>query len=284
MPDALLGIGGEACVFALDAERVARIHHANTAATSIDARTKLLERLEQSAHQINFAIPRVLETRLVEQRIVTIEPRLTGQTLLQALGRPFDEADRDGARRRAALMRAFLDAIATLGDLDVSGDGHRIPTYGDLCHADPIRTSTLLEYLERRARRNLSEAGGDFASIDAALLAAPFDQPIAPAFVHLDAYPGNVLVEGDAVTAVIDFGAVAIVGDRRFDPVAAAVYLTPHITPTATDFDRAVAREWLRERGLDRLYAPLERWLAAYWSFARDELRLQRWCRSVLRM
>jgi hypothetical protein len=64
--------------------------------------------------------------------------------------------------------------------------------------------------------------------------------------------------------------------------VAAAVYLTPAITPGATDQDREVARSWLTERDWGALFAPAERWLAARWSFARDDQRLHDFCRSVL--
>jgi aminoglycoside phosphotransferase (APT) family kinase protein len=98
----------------------------------------------------------------------------------------------------------------------------------------------------------------------------------------MDAFPGNMLVEGGTVTAVLDFGTVSIVGDRRLDPLAAAAYLAPLITPTATDSDLSVAREWLAGRGLDDLYEAAQRWIAAFWSIARDDLRLHQWCRSIL--
>ncbi len=78
------------------------------------------------------------------------------------------------------------------------------------------------------------------------------------------------------------FGGVPIVGDAQLDPLSAVAYLTPEITPAATPRDRSVAREWLEAYGLSHLLEPATRWLAARWSFARDDVRLHDWCRSVL--
>lgn len=121
-----------------------------------------------------------------------------------------------------------------------------------------------------------------FEGIDPARLAAALPEPDRPSLVHLDLYPGNVLVEGQEVTAVIDFGGLPIMGDARLDPLSAVIYLTPFITPTATDRDRSLAREWLQAQDLDELFEPAERWLAARWSFATGDVRLHRWCQRVL--
>jgi hypothetical protein len=55
-----------------------------------------------------------------------------------------------------------------------------------------------------------------------------------------------------------------------------------YITRSATDRDRNLTREWLAGEGLLDLYKEAERWIAARWSFARNEEKLHRWCRSVL--
>ena len=91
------------------------------------------------------------------------------------------------------------------------------------------------------------------------------------------------LADAEAITAVIDFGATAVVGDRHLDPVASVVYLTSReITPTASPRDTQVALSWLADAGLFEWLEPATRWLAAYWSFAVDDERLHRWCRTVL--
>ena len=269
-PAALLGHGGEAWVYALDTERIVRVHHEGTVRETVDSRSSLLAELARSADAVPFQIPRVLETAVVEGRIITTEPRLPGRALLELLG----ESRGD---ERNALMRSYLDAAAQIGDLHLER-----PWYGELSQRRPIRTESFREYLRRRAARSLAGAGPDFAGIDPDALAAALPEAEAPALVHLDAFPGNMLAEGTAVTAVLDFGVIALVGDRRLDPLAAVAYLTSNITPTADDTDRALAQEWLAERGLAGLYEPARRWLAAFWSIARDDLRLHQWCREVL--
>lgn len=268
--DALLGIGGEACVFSLSARRVLRVHHPGTRRQTIDARTELLAELQVSAGAVPFSIPEVLDTAEVHGRWVTIEPRLPGRPLSLVL------AEARGSSREE-LVTAYLRCSTQLRHLRVER-----PWYGDLCAAEPIRASTYATYLERRARTSLLAAGDALATISASELAAALPEPFEPSFVHLDLFPGNVLVEGNAVSAVIDFGGVPIVGDARLDPLAAASYLTPFITPRATAADREIAAAWLQAQGLEALVEPARRWLAARWSFARDDRQLHRWCQTVL--
>jgi len=219
---------------------------------------------------VPFAMPETLETLEREGCIVVLERRLPGRPLRELLGEASGSA-------RQALVRANLEAAARIGDVALDR-----PWYGDLCSPAPIHTETFREYLETRAARNLARAATPFPGVDAGELARALPEPEAPALVHLDAFGGNMLAEGESITAVIDFGTVSIAGDRRIDPLAAAAYLEPPITPDATDADRSVAREWLAERGLDGLYTPARRWLAAFWSVAMDDPTLDRWCRSVL--
>lgn len=269
-PGDLLGEGGEAWVYALDARRVARVHRARESDAAAEARAALLVELGRSAARVPFALPEVLETVAVEGRIVAIERRLPGRPLRDAFRKATGEA-------RAALVHSYLDAAAAIGDLRVER-----PWYGDLCAADPVRARTFPAYLERRAAWGLERAGPGFCGIDAARLAAALPEPAEPAFVHLDAFPGNMLGEAGRVTAVLDFGAVSIIGDRRLDPLAAVTYLEPPITPAATRGDRAVAHAWLAARGLDGHLDAARRWIAAYWSFATDSPALHDWCRSIL--
>jgi hypothetical protein len=92
-----------------------------------------------------------------------------------------------------------------------------------------------------------------------------------------------MLTDGTRITAVLDIGPSSIAGDRRLDPLAAAVYLTSReITPTSRASDVDVIMSWLRARALDQWFEPMRRWLAAYWSFALDDLAVTTWVRSVL--
>ncbi len=86
-----------------------------------------------------------------------------------------------------------------------------------------------------------------------------------------------------SITAVLDIGVTSVVGDRRLDPVSAAVYLASlEISGVTTPRDVEVAMGWLRNVGLHDLFEPAQRWLAAYWSFALDDVPLMRWCEAVL--
>ena len=104
-----------------------------------------------------------------------------------------------------------------------------------------------------------------------------------PAFVHLDYFAGDVIVDENQLTAVIDFGYSSIIGDRRMNALVAAAHLvTPRITPTITADDQAIAYAWLRERDLFKYFEHGLPWLAAYWTFASDDARLYEWCCSIL--
>jgi Ser/Thr protein kinase RdoA (MazF antagonist) len=205
----LLGRGGEASVYALDEERVLRIHRHGPTETTIERRASLLEALATHARELPFAIPRVLEAHSLHERWVTIEPRLPGHSLANALQRA-EDAD------RRALLRSYLDAVRLLSNLRCPGS-----FYGDLLVDDAIRTSSFRDYAQRRARRSLDTAGGHLAALDAAELARALPEPPSPTFVYLDAHPSNVLVHGDRISAVIDFGGAAIAGDARFGATVA---------------------------------------------------------------
>jgi aminoglycoside phosphotransferase (APT) family kinase protein len=270
VPDAVLGHGGEAWVFALGDDRVVRILHKGGRAEQIVRRQELVAQL--SLARPPFALPEVLDVGDVGGRAYAVERRLPGRAVAEALGAP--DA---GARRR--LVERYMEAAAALGDLSLDSGG----VFGDLLADNPITTSTWRAYLVERAATNLARSTSDFWSVDAAEIAGAFPEPEAPAFVHLDAFAGNMLTDGTVITAVIDIGTTSLAGDRRFDPVAAAVYLaTPEITPMATEDEIVAAMSWLRAVGLDEWFGPVRRWLAAFWSYAVDDVDLLHWCRRVL--
>ncbi|MEE2702946.1 MAG: aminoglycoside phosphotransferase family protein [Myxococcota bacterium] len=269
-PDAMIGYGGEARVYALDEGRVLRVYRQGTDLERVERRTALLSELARSRDRVPFSIPEVLEPARTEGRIATVERRLPGRPLTEILR----ESEGDA---REALVRAYLEAAARIRDLAIEASA-----YGDLCQSEPISTETFQAYLEQRAARNLAVAGPPFERVDPAALARALPEPAGGAFVHLDAYPGNMLSDGRAITAVIDFGVVAIRGDARLDPLSAAAYLSPLITPGAIEADGVVATHWLSEHGMGALYEPARRWIAAFWSPASNDDGLHRWCRSVL--
>jgi hypothetical protein len=269
-PEDYLGHGGEAWVYALGGARAIRVLHANGRIETVVRRQALVDELRKSCPV--FALPNVLEARECDGRVFVVEERLKGTSVLRALG------SAEGAAR-PRLVEAYLEAAFCLGDLRLDARGG----FGELLRHDAIAIATWRGYLEARARRNLAQAPVEFASVDLATLVDELPEPERGAFVHLDAYAGNMLTVDGRITAVIDIGSTSVVGDRRFDPVSAVIYLmSPTITPTAGTVDADVAISWLRNAGLFSLLEPVRRWLGLFWLFGVDDPNVLAFCRSVL--
>jgi aminoglycoside phosphotransferase (APT) family kinase protein len=268
--DAVLGHGGEAWVYALGDDRVVRVLHAGGRADDVVRRQRLVDELARA--EALFSLPQMLELNELDGRVFTIERRLRGRPVMDEL------RDCDGAPRNR-LIEAHLAAAAALGDLRLEPRG----TFGDLIADEPITTPTWRAYLEQRAALNLARSTPDLHAIDPVALAADLPDTDRAAFVHLDAFAGNMLTDGKHITAVLDIGPTSLAGDRRLDPLATAVYLTAReITPTSRPGDVDVIMSWLRAAGLDEWFEPARQWLAAYWSFALDDLAVTAFSRSVL--
>lgn len=271
--DALLGGGGEARVFAIGDDRVARITHPGTDPTSLHERRRLLDHVRSA--RLPFAVPELIEQREIEGRLVVIERRLPGRDALEALADP--------ATDRATLIRSHLDAARAIAAVEAPTS-----TFGELWGDDAIRTASFVEWAVARLQASRAWAGEGFDHVDPAGLAdalvaaLPQPAPAAPRLVHLDAFLGNMLAEDDHVTSVLDFGPTSIGGPPDLDVAVAIAYLAPEITPTSIDADRSTARAWAEERALGGLLEPSERWIAAYWTGAPDDGRLRRWCRRIL--
>jgi aminoglycoside phosphotransferase (APT) family kinase protein len=249
--DAELGHGGEAWVYALDGDRVVRVLHASGRAEDVVRRQRLVDELARS--EPVFALPEVIAVDELDGRVFAIERRLRGRSVL-------DELRHCEGPQRTHLIEAHLAAAAALGDLHLEPRGG----FGDLLADEPVTTATWRAYLEQRIATNLTRSTREFHTIDPIALAAPLPDTDAPAFVHLDAFAGNMLTDGTHITAILDIGPTSAAGDRRLDPLATAVYLTSHtITPTARTSDVDVIMSWLRAAGLDAWLKPTRRWLAA---------------------
>lgn len=264
----LLGEGGEAQVYALDDAYVVRLFREGAKAADVTARTELLAEIAVGAVHLPFETPVVMDQGVLDGRIYTIEKRIHGTSLLTAL------ANMQGNPRRQ-LIEQYMATAWQLGRINITR-----PFFGEICHE--IQTPTWRAYLLERAKHSL--ASSPLAHIDAEPIAAsvpPLDAE--PAFIHLDYFAGNVMANNGQLTAVIDFGYSSLLGDRRMNVMAATAHLvTPRITPTVTAEDQAIAFAWLRERDLYAYYEQALPWLAAYWTFASDDVALFKWCRSIL--
>jgi aminoglycoside phosphotransferase (APT) family kinase protein len=269
-PDALLGRGGEAWVYALDGGRVVRVLHAGQDPRNIRARQALVDEL--GSRGAPFALPDVLDVGEVNGRWYAVERRLPGIAVSEQLPRLSG-----GARDR--LVEHHLDTAARLRRLHLEPRGW----FGELIDRRPVRSDSWRGFLRERAARNVRASTPDFRAVDTDALADAMPDASECAFVHLDAFAGNMLAERSMVTAVVDIGVTSVCGDPELDPLATAVYLcSEEITPVATRRDRDVAMSWLRAAGIADCLAPVRRWLAAYWCWAVDDEPTHEWCRSVL--
>ena len=269
-PAAILGKGGESWVYGLDERRVARISRKDADPGIVADRVGLLRELAASAEELPFAIPEVLSNDVIDGHCVSVERRIPGVSMDYAL------AETSG-HERDRLIERYMEASPLIGDLRLERDG-----FGEAIPSDRPRHSGFPSWLLGAAAANLRTAGPDFDGIDAEALTRDLDLSGPASVVHFDFFPGNVIVDGGAVSGVIDFGTLTLVGDRRFDPLSAAAYLDEPISPTATDRDRTIAADWLASHGLGDRLGPARRWLAAFWSAALDDPRLVRWSADVL--
>lgn len=267
----LLGEGGEAKVYALDESLVVRIHQPGESVDNARSRKLLLDEIAAGASHLWFDTPEVIEVGTLFGHTYSIERRIDGESLIQAL------RTAEGATR-ARLINRYMDAAWATGKISLVR-----PSFGEVAGDNPIECDSFSEYLAERAGRSLADT--PLAHIDAQSLAKALGEPVdAPSLVHLDFFAGNVMADGDQITGVIDFGYSTIIGDRRLTPVAAAVHLvSPRITPVATDTDRALAMNWIAEHELGDYYSAGEQWMAAYWMFASaDDPVILPWSKSVL--
>jgi hypothetical protein len=268
-PEALLGHGGEAWVYALDEQRVVRVLHESGTRDQLLRNQALIDELCSGG--TSFAMPYVIEMNEWDGRIYSIERRLPGLSVLEAL-----ESATGAARDR--LIEVHLETAAALGELCLSPRDY----FGDLVSAEPVRERTWRGYLQQKADAAL-RAGALDSRANGLALADALPVPCTVGFVHLDAFAGNMMTDGERITAVLDIGPACVRGDVRFNALAAAVYLeAPDTTPMATARDVQLARSWLADRDLLDLLEPARAWFAAYWSFEVDNPKLVSWVRSVL--
>ena len=269
----LLGAGGEAEVYAIGDDFVARLYRSSSTAVVQDAahRVELCREIALGATSLQFETPDVVGESVYDGRPVHLERRLAGVSVLDALGHVI------GAQREK-LITSYLDTAWAIGEITIER-----PFLGEIGRSDSIRSASWGSYLGERAARSL--VGSGFDDMDAQRLASDVeDLRESPTLVHLDYCPANVLTDGERVSAVIDFGYSTIIGDRRMNVAAAVTHLlAPQITPSVLAEDAALVRDWVADSRLTQYVDGAVPWLAAYWTFASDDTALMAWCESVLR-
>lgn len=264
----LIGEGGEARVFDIDGGQVLRLVRPGGQAGAQRTRAELLQKISSAHTAAGFRTPRVIDICEVGGRVAVIEERLSGITLSEALKSA-------QGRSRDRLVCSYLDAAASIGDIEID-----MPFWGDIFAPPGIRSTTYRAYLVEKLR-SVRAVSGPLTEL---VMVEPAVMPDCskPSLVHFDIFPDNVLVEGDGVSAIIDFGASSRMADRRLDVWSAAAYLDQEISPWTTEGDRALAWDWLESKGLDSDYLSAKRWIASCWCFAHDDPAVRSWCQRVL--
>lgn len=275
---AALGAGGEAIVYAIDADRVLRVHHGDPGPSA--AELEAAYRRWAGTGRTSFGLPTVLDSGVDGQLCWQVLRRFPGQTVaawLQQLPAP----------GRPRLLEAYVDAAFELAAVDAA------PAYGTLLGGNTY--PTWAQCLQARLQvvnpalltrlAGLVDAAGGAGSYDAARarftqrLQGCYDGP--PRLVHLDYFPGNVMAELDRVTGVFDFAVHSLFGDPLLDVVGAIVMadMSTDVTPD----EQTVMTVHARGRagtGLDDVFDCYRAFYGFY--YAMDDASLP-WCADQLR-
>lgn len=270
-----IGHGGDAMVYALSGDRVLRVLHSPT--SPIARIASFYDEL--SGQDPGFALPRVLEHGEIDGTSYSIDRLIPGRPLIDIL------PELAGDRRRAALD-SYLDAADAIGRLRIER-----PLYGEILADPPLQRSTWTEFLLDRADAALAKSSGriaaDVAEFDDVVAAVRQRIAVLPAdgerrLVHGDYFPGNVMIGDDlAVSGVLDFGTLTVMGDTAMDVVSAIIFI--EVVPAGNADDAA----YLTTRAVRRRrsgFVDLLRAYRAYYALRlapyaeADDPRLYAWC------
>jgi aminoglycoside phosphotransferase (APT) family kinase protein len=269
-----IGHGGEATVYELAGGRALRVYHgAPHGAGEIASFYRAI-----ASGRMSFALPEVLEQGEEGGVFYSVDRLIPG--------RPLHELMRHlaGEERERALA-AYTDAVFEIASLPLVRD-----EWGEFMRdGDSIVASTWSAYLLARMHRSLEASPwlrDDVPALDAIieLLAKRIDAltPRPKALVHGDYFPGNVLMsDGLAVSGLIDFGPLTVIGDQWLDLASAVIFLEvarPGYTPADTEFvqGRLVAR--VGAEILDAI-TTYRGWYAIRFSpYRDDDPNLYAWC------
>lgn len=276
-----IGHGGEATVYELAGGRVLRLYHGEPHGAGDIA--KFYREIAQGSP--SFALPEVLEQGEDGGVRWSVDRLIPGRPLHELLPHLVGED-------RARALASYTDAAFEIATLPLVHD-----EYGEILRDDDsIRAASWNEYLLTRMRRSLAASSSwlqedvsglptIIGALTARIRALP---PAQKALVHGDYFPGNVLMSGDlvAVSGVIDFGPLTVVGDRWLDLVSAVIFLEvvrPGYTPADTEFvrQRLVGREGA---GIVDAITTYRGWYAVRFSpYRDDDPNLYAWCVASLK-
>ncbi|GGW82137.1 phosphotransferase family protein [Streptomyces griseoloalbus] len=218
----LLGQGMEGLVYEIDRDRVAKIWFSESE-TALRRTQVFYDALAGSAFE--FAVPRIHEVHVIEDRCVTIEQRLAGTSMSDLL-----EA---GRISNAEARSAFVDVLSQLAESGPLPEGRALSVMDeemslyDAADDFPQALYALAERRVDRFRAVLEPAVEDldkkFRALHGRLREIDSGRR---SVIHGDMILGNILVDdAGAPTAVLDWGFLTTEGDPVFDAsVAASIF------------------------------------------------------------
>jgi aminoglycoside phosphotransferase (APT) family kinase protein len=156
-----------------------------------------------------------------------------------------ENATLDRLANPAEAAEQLADFICALQRIDAS-DGPQ-PDQSELARGKPLATRDSCTREAIVTVRDTFDAAALAAVWDAALRAPAW--PGKPVWIHGDLQSGNLLTTHGRLSAVIDFGCMAL-GDPAFDVMAAWLYLSAELRGVFREALRVDEPTWLRARGL----------------------------------
>lgn len=276
-----LGAGMEGAVYKLGGDLVAKVWG--------DRPVAHLRRLGAFYAYLNsaglpFLTPLFHEVREIAGHAVTIERRLPGT--------PLDDKKFATPEAWPAVMSCLADVLGAFADVPGAPQLRALPVLDEdmaLWTGRDRWSRALSDLVLRRVERFgglLRDSVPGFDGKLRKLLQGLTAGDPAPALVHGDLIPGNILVDDDlGVLAVLDFGFLSTAGDPAFDAaVTASIYdmYSPSARETESRIDEALASRFGHDPHRLALYRTA---YAIVTSNAYDPLGLDghyRWCVEML--
>jgi Phosphotransferase enzyme family len=215
----LVGEGMEGAVYDLGDQRVAKVWFSQSPA--------VLRKIQSfyaglAAKPLSFAVPQIHEVGDADGQAVTIEKRLDGVSLSQAV--------QDGRLDLPTARARFLDVIAELGSSGTLAEARELSVLDEgssLYEAAEDFPQAIANLAARRYQRfgpvlgnAVSDLDRKFAALDARLSEVDSGRR---SVIHGDLIPANILVDASgSPRAVLDWGFLTTEGDPVFDAAIAA--------------------------------------------------------------
>ena len=254
---AWMATGTEAEVYRLPNDRVLKLYADPARLAKLETLQRFYASLDRSG--VTFALPQILEIRVVRGLLAVCERRIDGRPLSEVLTSLTPEAT------LRARERSIVAAIE-LGALEVARSAPGYLLFEEAGQSAQSRDwyAFVLAMAELKIGRqraaldaDVTDFPGKCARLREAFLRDTYAGPLRP--VHGDFFPGNVLVDpGGVVTGVIDFGSFTMFGDPLYDVSLACAFFDMY-GPTA-----AQVRDELYALALSRVGRDVEGKLYRY--------------------